>query len=141
MKIKISKSQWAFIGKKAGWVIDEGNPKMMPEEKPYTDEERHELYKLVGDAADGDPGEEAEGDYIFHKMMPIKVTFDDGDVIYTSINGTKKEIVDYYFNNDFTKSDETTTHRGVKIDFMEAHPTKPGIGIITQTVEKKDIKK
>lgn len=35
-------------------------PRMMPGQEPYTDEELSALYRLVADAADGDPGEENE---------------------------------------------------------------------------------
>jgi hypothetical protein len=52
------------------------------------------------------------------RRRTVKVTMSDGDVITTEINGTKKEIEDYYLKNDFVKEDETTMHRGVKVEFL-----------------------
>lgn len=84
MKIKLSKSQWELIGKKAEWIksaqiiyptrqnikpkkVQEPQigqeVKMMPGQEPYTDDELKTLNNLVGDAAKGDPGEELENLY------------------------------------------------------------------------------
>jgi hypothetical protein len=40
--------------------MNPNDPKMMPGQTPYTDAERAALYGLVRDAAEGDPGEQAE---------------------------------------------------------------------------------
>ena len=57
-----------------------------------------------------------------HRRRSVKVTMSDGDVIKTDINGTKKEIEDYYKKNQFTKEDQytgkETKHYGVKIEFL-----------------------
>ena len=87
--IRMSKSEWIEIGKTAGW-----------DKKPLKNPSLFE-----------------NGDNSVRRS--IKVTFDDGDIIHTSINGTKEEIQDYYLNNDFIKSDEKTTHRGVKVEFLD----------------------
>lgn len=84
MKIKLSKSQWELIGKKAEWIksaqiiyptrqnikpkkVQEPQigqeVKMMPGQEPYTDDELKTLNNLVGDAAKGDTGEELENLY------------------------------------------------------------------------------
>jgi len=48
-----------------GWRIDfaaiRAKPKMIPGQSPYTGRELELLYKLISDAADGDPGEDKEG--------------------------------------------------------------------------------
>jgi hypothetical protein len=36
-------------------------------------------------------------------MMSIKVNWNNGDYLYTKINGTKDEVRRYYFNNIFHK--------------------------------------
>lgn len=94
MKIKLSKSQWEEIGKKAGWMkvaaygtgmgeelvpdpvkgrvmtkeeIDKAFPsagKMMPGQTPYTPKELKQLHQMVGDAAMGDPGEQGEAEVL-----------------------------------------------------------------------------
>ena len=38
---------------------------------------------------------------IRREMRPIKVTFENGNVITTQINGSKNEINDYYIGNEF----------------------------------------
>jgi len=53
------------------------------------------------------------------RRRSIKVTFDDGDVVHTEINGTKKEVEDYYYKNDFVKNDEKTMHHGVLVEFLK----------------------
>jgi hypothetical protein len=48
----------------------------------------------------------------------VKVLFSDNDVISTTINGSHKEITDYYFNNTFVDNQENL--RTVKlITFLE----------------------
>jgi hypothetical protein len=63
-----------------------------------------------------DSMQQASEEYV--RMRPVKVIFDDGDVIETNINGTKSDVEKYYLENDFTKSDEVTTHRGVQVIFL-----------------------
>lgn len=41
--------------------VEESDEKMMPGQKPYTDEEKKKRDRLVADAAEGDPGEANEG--------------------------------------------------------------------------------
>lgn len=36
--------------------------------------------------------------------MEIKVTFEDGDFLYTKINGSEMEIINYYNDNNFLAS-------------------------------------
>jgi hypothetical protein len=145
MKIKLSKSQWEQAGRTAGWIKEAGPydttsgysgkdlyhdiqrnnkaiPKsngMMPGQTPYTDEEKEKLAKLISDAAKGDPGEQGEESDPYKKMRHIKVTFDDGEVLETQINGTRKEVTDYYTKNQFVKADEVTMQRGVKVEFLD----------------------
>jgi len=118
--IKISKSQWKQMGKKAGWLDDAvKSPRMMPGQTPYTEEEVQKLNKMVGDASMGDPGEEKEDD-LASKRRIVRVTFDDGDVIQTPINGNKKEIEDYYLKQEPTDTwNEKRTHKPVKVEFLD----------------------
>ena len=52
------------------------------------------------------------------RRRAVRVTMSDGDVITTEINGTKKEIEDYYLKNEFVKADEKTMHRGTNVEFL-----------------------
>lgn len=58
-------------------------------------------------------------------MTAVRVKFDNGDTITTRINGSKKEITDYYFNNLFqTKSynediEEEPLAVGISVEFLE----------------------
>lgn len=48
----------------------------------------------------------------------VKVMMSDGDIIYTTINGNHKEIIDYYLNNTFVDNQENP--RTVKLlTFLE----------------------
>ena len=54
-------------------------------------------------------------------MKNIKVTFSDGNVIHTSINGTEKEIRAYYLNNYFTFSvheDLEVSVKAIRVEFL-----------------------
>ena len=95
---KLSKSQWQRIGEKAKWCkTAEWGPKPI------------DLTRTM------------EEDAGISRQRIVKVTFDDGDVVSTGINGTKQEIWDYYTKNDttFAKSDESGTHRGVNVEFLK----------------------
>lgn len=46
--------------------------RMMPGQKPYTKEELDRLYHLVGEAADEDPGEQDEADYVLPRNQEEK---------------------------------------------------------------------
>ena len=48
------------------------------------------------------------------------MTFDDGDVLETEINGTEWEIATYYLHNKFVLPDEVTFHHPVKVEFLES---------------------
>jgi len=60
-----------------------------------------------------------DNDDTFKSMRSIRVTLDDGDVINTQINGTKKEIEDYYYNNEFVAQDENTMRKVVLVQFLD----------------------
>jgi hypothetical protein len=116
--VNLSKSQWEAIGKEAGWIkMANYEEKMMPGQSPYTQEEKGLVNSLVSDAAHNDPGEVSEDDEISRKRSVV-VTMSDGDEINTEINGTKKEVTDYYLNHDFIKADEVSTHRGIDVKFV-----------------------
>lgn len=116
-----------MIEKTAGWL--DGPPKMIPGETPYTEEELKKVHGLVGDAADGDPGEENEDP--FKTMRGVRVTFKDRDdgseeVLTTSINGTKKDILKYYLPygshgpwQDYDSAHPDRVHRAVKVEFLD----------------------
>lgn len=48
----------------------------------------------------------------------VKVHFDDGDSLCTDINGSEREINEYYLGKDFAKSDETM-HKAIHVDFIK----------------------
>ena len=58
-------------------------------------------------------------------LRPVRVTFSDGDVMTTNINGSNEEIEQYYLTNDFVKDDETTMHHGVKVEFLDELSSAP----------------
>ena len=187
MKIKLSKSQWEEMGKKAGWMpeprecncgsgkiqepaydargifltnvcpkcrskklskyrqdvlenpsyeadepiepeaksvkkikIAQFEEKMMPGQTSYTDEEKKMRDSLISDSvkAEDKVGINVLDDDNISRRRTVKVTMSDGDTITTGINGTKKEIEDYYLKNWFTKQDENTRTRGIKVDFL-----------------------
>lgn len=54
-------------------------------------------------------------------MRTIKVTFDRGNTITTSINGTPDEIRKYYIGKSFTFGDDETewTEKAVMVEFLD----------------------
>jgi len=52
-------------------------------------------------------------------MKTIKVTFTNGEVITTSINGTREEICNYYFSNTFYLGEQETPAQGVSIEYLD----------------------
>lgn len=47
----------------------------------------------------------------------LKVTFDDGDYLYTTINASRDEAYAYYMGKPFEKADETS-HTVTKVEFL-----------------------
>src|SRR4051812_10576603 len=47
----------------------------------------------------------------------VRVTFNNGDMIVSTINGSIQSIKDYYLNNEFVASDETTMRKVEHIEF------------------------
>ena len=140
MKITISKTQWETMGKQAGWMkqaspsdFNHRDPKnYAPGQTPYTDEEWSKVRKMVGDAANAEGTISIEEldkepelkDDMTYKRRHIKVTMSDGDVINTEINGTKKEIMDYYLPNgkgidqDYDMHNPNKVRHPVKVEFI-----------------------
>lgn len=130
MKIKLSKSQWEQVGKTAGWLkvaqVDplqpiDGVQKAPNSNAKFKKDNRDKIQKSDGineTKVEGQNGQNDPNDP-FKKMRHIKVTFDDGEVLETQINGTKKTITDYYTKNQFVKDDEVTMQRGVKVEFFD----------------------
>lgn len=157
MKIKLSKSQWEGIGKKAGWmkramlthvlnrIMERGDEGLSVELMDREELQDAKQYEKAGvlikkkdqmgidryfDNKEHKPDFEKSKKYMkdliktplnedsIYKRRFVKVTFNDGDVVQTSINGTKKEIEDYYMKQDFEKQDESGSHRGVKVEFL-----------------------
>lgn len=128
-KIKLSRSQWEEMGKKAGWMkkadfmnFDPKDPKnYTPGQTPYTDEEWKSVSKMIDDAAQADDMGMEEEDYLkahdsnVSRRRHIIVTFSDGDTVETDINGTVEEIRDYYLPYG---------DRGKAQDYDLAHPEK-----------------
>jgi hypothetical protein len=50
----------------------------------------------------------------------IKVYFNNGDIIETEINGTKQEIANYYFQNEFNlgSGGNDLMVRATKVEFL-----------------------
>lgn len=139
MKIKLSKSQWESIGKKSGWmkVAEEISPKdlynklLQDGKSPQTAAlEVLDILTNGAFAAVEEPKRTEMINSVINKFCDnnddnvsrrrsVKVTFDDGDVVRTDINGTKKEVEDYYMKNEFVKSDEKTMRRGVLVEFLK----------------------
>jgi len=101
MKIKLSKSQWELIGRKAEWIksaeliyptrqnmrpkkVQEPSigqeVKMMPGQESYTDKEVKQLNSLVGDAAKGDPSEDLEKDVISEQKPSLPLNEMDVEI-------------------------------------------------------------
>ena len=75
---------------------------------PYTDEEMDLMEGKVAPVTEDKP-----------RKWSVRVSFDDGDVVETWINGTRDEIRRYYLSNDFVLRDEKTTHRPTSVEFLE----------------------
>lgn len=51
------------------------------------------------------------------KKQSVKVTFDDGDIVVTDINGSKEEIKKYYLGKKFPTRGEKP-HTAIKVEFV-----------------------
>lgn len=133
MKIKLSKSQWEEMGRKAGWMkqtqFDHRDPKnYTPGQTPYTDEEWEKVKGLIGDAAKAEEsGAISDEEALKHNIDPdmyknrrriVKVIFSDGDHLTTWINGTMPEILKYYM----PLRDKSGKPRGVDQDYSDSDP-------------------
>ncbi len=102
-------------------VAQEFIEKMMPGQTPYTPEEKKQLNSLLDGAANEDPSEAEEDDYI-KRRRTIRVDFSDGDRLITDINGSKKEIMDYYFKKnepqDYDLSDLSKKRTVTNVRFL-----------------------
>ena len=49
-------------------------------------------------------------------MKNIKLVYVNGDYTYTRINGTEKEIIDFYNFNNMTNSDTSTQIKEIEIE-------------------------
>ena len=152
MKIKLSKSQWEMVGKKAGWMktsqsnimdservqltkklenfADDPNVRGFlvrirdskfyrkpPMGKPADEPTTEQMKKMLKNVMDSDPS---------INMRPIKVTFNNGDVIETNVNGTKREVLKYYlpYGNrgdatDYDINKPNATRYPIKVEFLE----------------------
>ena len=136
MKIKLSRTQWELVGKKAGWMkkaglddsknFDYSDPKnYAPGQTPYSKDEWDVVRKLVSDSADanetGEFGELEEPDDNVSRNRVVKVIFDNGDSLRTSINGTVPEIRKYYMESgpqDYDMAHPEKLRRPVKVEFL-----------------------
>ena len=65
-------------------------------------------------------------------MKNIKLVYVNGDYTYTRINGTEKEIIDFYNFNNMTNDDITTQIKEIEI---EADPVGfVGVGCSARTI-------
>lgn len=78
--------------------------------EPYTDEEM--------DLMEGVNQPETNPDDKVSRTRFVKVTFDNGEIVSTSINGTKSEIRSYYLDQEFTTRDEQP-QKAITIEFMD----------------------
>ena len=58
-------------------------------------------------------------------MIHVKVTFEDGNYLYTGINATLTEAKEYYLNNTFTIANKRV--KGIKVEDTNVHAC-PTIG-------------
>jgi len=102
-------------------VAQEFIEKMMPGQTPYTPEEKKQLNSLIDGAANEEPSEAEEDDFI-KRRRTIRVEFSDGDHLTTGINGTKQEIMDYYFKKnepqDYDLSDLSKKRTVTDVKFL-----------------------
>ncbi len=112
---KLTQEEWTRIGSEAGWFEKTAGNGMIPGQEPYTPEEQKQFDELMSGALQEEEefgiNESNEDDFISRRRT-VKVLYDNGDKITTEINGTKREIEDYYYKNKFVAQDETTM-RGV----------------------------
>jgi len=80
--------------------------------KGYTNQEDHDWYIHRSSMGSKCPCENVYEDPSL-KMRGIKVTFENGDEVITSINGTMKEISEYYFQMAYPG-----TNKAMKIEFL-----------------------
>lgn len=54
-------------------------------------------------------------------MRSVRVTFDDGDSLVTSINGTKAEVLAYYIGNQFNLGQGGEDHMATatEVEFLQ----------------------
>jgi hypothetical protein len=132
MKIIISKSQWNEIGKKTGWMRVAEEISYQDLYQKYLQEGKTTIQaaeELLGIMTNGgfDMVEEPKRTQMINQIINrypkethfVEVTFNDGDKVRTSINGTKEEVEKYYLTNEFTKNDESGKHKGVKVEFIK----------------------
>lgn len=60
----------------------------------------------------------------FIKMRSIRVTYEDGNTIDTNINGTRKEITDYYVGKYFNFGiEDDHMVKAVAVEFLDTATT------------------
>lgn len=73
------------------------------------------------------------------RRFSIEVTFKDGNTIHTTINGTPQEIKDYYLNNEFVDSDETTMLKPINVEILEDLGPVPSSYYTSENASKQTI--
>lgn len=125
--VKISKKEWQSIGKKAGWMkISE---KKCPEcgedvwDEATIDQRLNKCWKcglkFMNDTEDAIE----DNDDDVSRRRSIKVEFSDGDHLYTDINGTKQEIINYYMSpndpQDYDINNPDRTRTVTNVEFIK----------------------
>ena len=77
--------------------------------------------KVIQNQAQTDTGNYG---HIASEKHALKVIFDDGDYLYTTINASRDEAYAYYMGKYFEKADETS-HKVTKIEFLDDGDDKP----------------
>lgn len=69
-------------------------------------------------------------------LRPIRVRYNDGDYMETEIRGTNREIIRYYVGQYFQLSDESGSHYGISVEFLDETPNRlrTGAGMIPDNV-------
>lgn len=69
-------------------------------------------------------------------LRPVLVRFNDGDYMETEIRGTNQEILRYYVGQSFELSDESGSHYGISVEFLDEYPNRlrTGSGMIPDNV-------
>lgn len=130
MKIKLSKTKWEEMGKKAGWIkmsekgyhiyndTDNPCPNCGNSDHFILNPSMPTIQECTKCKHQWNPDNVKKSDSYISKRRSVKVTFSDGDHLETWINGTVPEILKYYM----PEKDANGKPRGPDQDYSDANP-------------------